>query len=222
MTSSSTQTTRRVFYWISLAILILTAAQTVLDALDVRHLPRRSWSEGINPKVIQVPGSTLYFEYISVKKEDIRISLPDGVQPFFLGLAAVVNPKNAAAKGLLRIMTIPEDLFFLALVWLLRSMVLSAWSNPGGDVTPFVRANVNRLRWIAVLFGAMWVYHLVLPTFIDEVSFYSALNDFGPVIGEDLPWFLTNGTLGVAVLLLILSQVFSYGARLQKDVEGLV
>jgi hypothetical protein len=68
----------------------------------------------------------------------------------------------------------------------------------------------------------MWLYHLVLPTFIEEVSFYSALNNFGPVIGEDPPWFLTNGTLGVAVLLLILSQVFSYGARLQKDVEGLV
>src|SRR6185295_8657365 len=125
-------------------------------------------------------------------------------------------------KGLLRIMTIPEDLFFLAVVWLMRSMVLSAWDNPDGNVTPFVRANVVRLRWIAVLFGAMWVYHLVLPTFIEEVSFYSALNDFGPVIEEDPPWFLTNGTLGVAVLLLILSQVFSYGARLQKDVEGLV
>ena len=42
------------------------------------------------------------------------------------------------------------------------------------------------------------------------------------MIGEDFPWYLTNGSLAVALLLLILAQVISYGVRLQKDVEGLV
>jgi hypothetical protein len=61
------------------------------------------------------------------------------------------------------------------------------------------------------------------------MSFYTgatrnALNNFvgNQGIAEDIPWYLTNGYLAVALLLLILAQVFSYGVRLQKDVEGLV
>ena len=119
-------------------------------------------------------------------------------------------------------MTLPEDLFFLALVWLVRNMVLSAWAGRSGEVTPFIRDNVRRLRWMAGLLAALWVYHLFLPTLTGELSFYSALNDFGPVEGEYFPWYLSNGSLAVALLLLILAQVFSYGVRLQKDVEGLV
>ena len=123
-------------------------------------------------------------------------------------------------------MTLPEDLFFLALVWLVRSMVLSAWAGQSGEVTPFIRDNVRRLRWIAGLLAALWFYHLFLPTLTDELSVYSAqrnaLNNFGQLVGEDIPWYLTNGYLAVALLLLILAQVFSYGVRLQKDVEGLV
>ena len=222
MTTSTATAARRVFYWLSLIVVILISAQTVLDALGVTLIPRRSWSEGISPKVIQVPGRTIYYEYIALKRENLRIQLPDGVQTSFLGLAAVVNPTTAAAKALLRAMTIPEDLFFLGIIWLRRSMVLTAWSNPQGAITPFIRANVVRLRWIAFLFGALWIYHLFLPQLIEEVSFYSALNNFGPVIGEEPPWFLTNGTLGVALLLLVLAEVFSRGVRLEKDVEGLV
>jgi hypothetical protein len=83
-------------------------------------------------------------------------------------------------------------------------MVLSAWAGQPGAVTPFIRANVRRLRCIAGLLAALWVYHLCLPTLTDELSFYSALNDFGPMVGEDIPWYLSNGSLGVSLLLLIL------------------
>ena len=96
-------------------------------------------------------------------------------------------------------------------------------------MTPFIRDNVRRLRWIAGLLAALWVYHLFLPTLTDELSFYAgptpnALNNFvsNQGLGEYIPWYLTNGYLAVALLLLILAQVFSYGVRLQKDVEGLV
>ena len=101
-------------------------------------------------------------------------------------------------------------------------MVLSAWAGQSGEVTPFIRDNVRRLRWIAGLLAALWGYHLFLPTLTDELSFYTELSNFGPMIGEDVPWYLTNGSLAVALLLLILAQVISYGVRLQKDVEGLV
>ena len=131
-------------------------------------------------------------------------------------------PTTASAKFLHSTMTVPEDLFFLGIVWLLRSMVLLARGNPQGATTPFIRDNVVRLRWIAVLFGALWVYYLFLPQLIEEVSRYSMLNNFGPVIREEPPWFLTNCTLGITLLLLILAEVFSRGVRLEKDVEGLV
>jgi len=215
-------TPRRLFYWISLLVVISIAVQTALEVLDVHVFPRQSWSEGISPKVIQTRNTKLYYEYIAVKASDLQLRLPPGVQPSFLGVAAVVHPTNTPAKLLLRAMTIPDDLFLLGLVWMMRSMVLSAWKSPVEPVTPFIRANVWRLRWIAGLFGAMWVYHSFLPLLTEEVSLYSALNDFGPVIAENPPWYLTNGSLGVALLLLILAQVFSYGVRLQKDVEGLV
>jgi hypothetical protein len=215
-------TLRQWFYWLSLLVVLAIAAQTTLEALDIHVFPRRSWSDGISPKVIQTRNSKLYFEYMSVRASDLQMKLPDGVQPVFLGVAAVVHPDNTAAKLLLRSMTIPDDLFLLALVWMVRSMVLAAWKSRVEPITPFIRENVWRLRWIAVLFGAMWVYHSFLPMLTEEVSFYTALNDIGPVIAETQPWYLTNGSLGIALLLLILAQVFSYGVRLQKDVEGLV
>jgi len=215
-------TLRRMFYWISLLVVISIAAQTALEGLDVHLFPRRSWSEGISPKVIQTGNTKVYFEFISVRPSDLQLKLPSGVQPVFLGVTAVVHPANTPAKLLLRALTIPDDLFLLALVWMLRSMVLSAWKTRVEPVTPFMSTNVWRLRWIAGLFGAMWVYHSFLPLLTDEVSFYSSLNDFGPVIAETQPWYLTNGSLGVALLLLVLAQVFAHGVRLQKDVEGLV
>jgi hypothetical protein len=213
---------RQWFYWLSLLLVLAIAAQTTLDALDIHYFPRRSWSEGISPKVIQTLNSKIYFEFITVRSSDLQLKLPDGVQPVFLGITALVRPTNKVSKLLLRTMTIPDDLFLLALVWMVRSMVLAAWKSAAEPITPFIRENVWRLRWIAVLFGAMWVYHNILFALTEEVSAYSALNGFGPVIAETPPWYLTNGSLGIALLLLILAQVFSYGVRLQKDVEGLV
>ena len=208
-------------------VVTLIAALTLLEAFGVYYFPHRSWSEGINAKVIQIRGGALYYRYISVKPSDLRLQLPAGVQPTFLGVLADIRGLDARGKLFLRLMTLPEDLFFLALVWLVRNMVLSAWAGRSGQVTPFIRDNVRRLRWIAGLLAALWVYHLFLPTLTDELSFYAgatpnAVNNFAQAVGEDTPWYLTNGYLAVALLLLMLAQVFSYGVRLQKDVEGLV
>ena len=52
-------------------------------------------------------------------------------------------------------MTLPEDLFLLALVWLVRGMILSAWARQSGKVTPFIQDNVRRLRWIAGFLAAL-------------------------------------------------------------------
>ena len=222
-------TARQLFYWISAVVVTLIAALTLLVAFGVYFFPHRSWSEGINPKVIQIRGGALYYRYIEVKPSDLERQLPPGVQPTFMGVLAEIRPIDARGKLFLRLMTLPEDLFLLTLVWLVRSMVLSAWAGQAGEVTPFIRDNVRRLRWIAGLLAALWVYHLFLPTLTDELSFYAgptpnAFNNFvgNQGVGEYIPWYLTHGYLAVALLLLILAQVFSYGVRLQKDVEGLV
>jgi hypothetical protein len=221
---SASGTARQLFYWISTLAVTLIAALTLLEAFGVYVFPHRSWSEGINPKVIQTRGGATYYRYIEVKPSDLQRQLPAGVRTTFVGVLADIGghrPIDARGKLFLRLMTLPEDLFLLALVWIMRKMVLSAWAGQSG-ITPFVRENVRRLRWIAGLLAALWVYHLFLPTLTDELSFYSALNDFSTGIAEDIPWYLTNGSLAVALLLLILAQVFSCGVRLQKDVEGLV
>ena len=229
LNSAASGTARQLFYWISLLVVTLIAALTVMEAFGIYYFPHRSWSEGNNAKVIQIRGGALYHRYISVKPSDLRLQFPVGVQPTFMGVLAEIRPTDARGKLFLRLMTLPEDLFLLALVWLVRSMVLSAWAGQAGELTPFIRDNVRRLRWIAGLLAALWVYHLFLPTLTDELSFYAgptpnALNNFGANqgVGEYIPWYLTNGYLAVALLLLILAQVFSYGVRLQKDVEGLV
>src|SRR5215813_12808299 len=227
LNSAASGTARQLFYWISLLLVALIAAITVMEAIGVYYFPHRSWSEGINPKVIQIRGGALYYRYINVTPSDLRLELPAEVRPTFLGVLADIRPTDARGKLFLRFMTLPEDLFLLALVWLVRSMILSAWAGRSGETTPFIRENVRRLRWIAGLLAALWVYHLFLPTITDELSFYAgatpnALNNFGQAVAEDIPWYLTNGSLAVALLLLVLAQVFSYGARLQKDVEGLV
>jgi hypothetical protein len=226
LNASASRIARQLFYWISMLLVTLIAAITVMEAFGVYFFPHRSWSEGIDAKVIQNRGGALYYKYIEVKPSDLQIQLPAGVQPTFMGVLATIGnhrPVDARGKVFLRLMTLPEDLFFLALVWLVRGMVLSAWAGQAGEVTPFIRDNVRRLRWMAALLVSLWVYHLSLPTFVDELSFYSALNDWpGGGIREYIPWYLTNGSLAVALLLLILAQVFSYGVRLQKDVEGLV
>jgi hypothetical protein len=215
------------FYWISTLVVTLIAAITVMEAFGVYYFPHRSWAEGNNSSVIQTRERAVYFTYLFVKPSDLKFELPAQVQPTFLGVVADITRTDARGKVFLRLMTLPEDLFLLALVWLVRGMVLSAWGRQSGEVTPFIRDNVRRLRCIAGLLGAVWVYHLFLPTFTDELSFYAgatrnAVNNLDRGLGQVFPWYLSNGYLAVALLLLILAQVFSYGVRLQKDVEGLV
>ena len=113
-------TLRQWFYWISLLVVLAIAAQTTLEALDVHYFPRRSWSEGISPKVVQTRNTKIYFEFIVARPSDLQLKLPDGVQPVFLGVTSIVRPTNTAAKLLLRTMTIPDDLFLLALVWMIQ------------------------------------------------------------------------------------------------------
>lgn len=229
LNSAASGTARQLFYWISLLVVTLIAALTVMEAFGIYYFPHRSWSEGFNSNVVQIRGGALYTKYISVDPSDLRFEFPADIHPMFLGVFADLTRIDARGKLFLRLMTLPEDLFLLALVWLVRGMILSAWARQSGEVTPFIQDNVRRLRWIAGFLAALWVYHLFLPTFTNELSFYAgatpnALNNFAQNkgIGQFFAWYLSNGYLAVSLLLLILAQVFSHGVRLQKDVEGLV
>ena len=67
LNSSASGTARQLFYWISMLVVTLIAAITVMEAFGFYFFPHRSWSEGINPKVIQIRGGALYYKYIAVK-----------------------------------------------------------------------------------------------------------------------------------------------------------
>ena len=62
-------------------VVTLIAAITVMEAVGVYFFPHHSWSEGINPKVIQVRVGALYYRYVSVEPSDLRLQLPPGVRP---------------------------------------------------------------------------------------------------------------------------------------------
>ena len=46
-------------------VVTLIAALTVLEAFGVYYFPHRSWSEGINPRVIQTRGGALYSDSVA-------------------------------------------------------------------------------------------------------------------------------------------------------------
>ena len=83
---SASRTARQLFYWISTLAVTLIAALTLLEAFGVYVFPHRSWSEGINPKVIQTRGGATYYRYIEVKPSDLQRQLPAGVRATFVGV----------------------------------------------------------------------------------------------------------------------------------------
>ena len=66
LNTSASGTARQLFYWISMLVVTLIAAITVMEAFGFYFFPHRSWSEGINPRVIQTRGGALYYRYIAV------------------------------------------------------------------------------------------------------------------------------------------------------------
>src|SRR5438132_14040565 len=98
LNSSASGTARQFFYWISMLVVTLIAAITVLEAFGVYYFPHRSWSEGINPKVIQIRSGALYRRSFSVKPSDLRLQLGAGVQPMFVEVWADIRPADARAK----------------------------------------------------------------------------------------------------------------------------
>ena len=59
LNTSASGTARQLFYWISMLVVTLIAAITLMEAFGVYFFPHRSWSEGINPRVIQTRGGAL-------------------------------------------------------------------------------------------------------------------------------------------------------------------
>src|SRR5262245_32026416 len=92
---SASGTARQFFYWISMLVVTLIAVLTVMEAFGVYYFPHRSWSEGINPRVIQGRQGTHYYRYIGVKPSDLRLQLQAGVQSTFMEVVAEIKPSDA-------------------------------------------------------------------------------------------------------------------------------
>src|SRR5215472_4437363 len=91
LNSTASGTARQLFYWLSLVVVLLIAAVTVMEAFDVYYFPHRSWSEGINPSVIQTSGGAVYYTPLRIAPSDLRFELPGEVQPMFLGVLADIT-----------------------------------------------------------------------------------------------------------------------------------
>jgi hypothetical protein len=102
---------------------------------------------------------------------------------------------------------------WLALLWLMRSLLLSVRE---GD--PFTAANVRRLRTI----GFLLLFGYPLVTFLGQIierqlASSSTVGEFGTRFPGDF------GPVPVVALgVFVLAQVFAHGVRLREDVEGTV
>ena len=97
--ASASRTARQLFYWISMLVVMLIAAITVMEAFGVYFFPHRSWSEGIDAKVIQGRGGAVYYRYISVKPSEVD-SVPPRTILMLSGRSGVgESKKNLIVKG---------------------------------------------------------------------------------------------------------------------------
>jgi hypothetical protein len=79
--------------------------------------------------------------------------------------------------------------------------------------TPFVQANVGRLRQIAGVFAAIAVARIVLPLVLPP--------DTARLFGLEGPT-LDLGPVLMALTVVVLAEVFAEGVRLREDAEGTV
>jgi hypothetical protein len=77
LNSAASGTARQLFYWISLLVVTLIAALTVMEAFGIYYFPHRSWSEGINSNVVQIRGgaSTINTSASSLRTSDSSFRL---------------------------------------------------------------------------------------------------------------------------------------------------
>jgi len=210
-------------YWVTTIILVLAVVATVLDALDVDL----KWNVAYSPESGVQGGRTVSAQPVAYATVDVGTVVPDLQQRLPKGITAqgnlpvavVFDNSTFRSKLLNFLSSIPMDVLFVALIWLLRRIVLTTVAPGFSSGDPFIKANVRRLRIMASL---LMITPLV--GFWSEVAVWELVS---PAVDRKLLWMTYDASLwpiqlGAAVMLFILADVFSAGVRLREDVEGLV
>jgi len=212
---------RPVLYWFTTLALAACVIGTVMDIADIHYI----W--GVNYQLKEGLHSTVS-RYSSVSSYiDVKSLIPDIDQKLPTGMVADPNlpvsvsvAHSTLASGLLRLLSrVPMDLLVLSIVLLLRRIVLSAIGTDLSNGDPFIRANVRRLRIIAVLVALSVAIDLWSQIASSELVHRSLAKDISIFVYDASLWPLQ---LGAAMLIMILAEVFAVGVRLREDVEGLV
>jgi nitric oxide reductase large subunit len=115
---------------------------------------------------------------------------------------------------------VPPDLLFLAVIWLVRSIVKTTLGTDESEGDPFISPNVNRLRAIGIILMiapvvGTWAAMAEEALFQREFAM-GALTYMEFEAGAMFTYF------GVGILFLVVAEVFKMGLRLREDTEGLV
>ena len=212
---------RQLLFWITLLAIVAVSAQTVMDLMDLRLVTRgtmgkdaRTWTV---TRKLERPVYEAYISGVFVAP-DLQDKLPPGVHDGgMIYVSADYASSDTRARILRLLASVPGDLIWIGIVWLLRSMLLSTFTGRSGDVRPFITQNVWRLRGVAALLVLLNLYYVWVVDLKFQLVERTAMKDIAA-----FSWEYSYIPLETAFLLFMLSEVFAYGVRLQHDVEGLV
>jgi len=215
---------RPVAYWITTLVLVVWAVGTATALLDlnlnVRYGVKVTPSGDVDYTFERAPVTYDGVIDLAQVAPDLEDRLPPGVTSWGgLPVQVAADRSLAGVARLGRLSTAPMALLVLAIVWLVRRIVLSTVGPLPSGTHPFVRANVWRLRAIAVIVLLMPGVELWSDVAQWEVVSRSLTPDVSMFWHDASHW---PAQLGVGVLVWILSDVFNAGVRMRDDVEGLV
>ena len=205
---------------VTLDLVLLLAIACVTSALLQVHY-RVSYSGGAWDYDFSIGSVSQIYGYLNpdTAAPELKNRLPGEALPYEIGAYLPIPSAGIREHVLIRLVQLPMTLLALLVVWMVRGIVLTTLGTDTADGDPFVRANVRRLRWIAL---ALIVTPLA--EFISSIASFelqwSALKGI-----EEIGMYWTGvsyALAGVGILALVLAEVFAKGIRLREDVEGLV
>lgn len=158
------------------------------------------------------PGGDEVAVHTIVKAERVadlpgRLVAPDEIE-------AVVRVTDASLEQMrwFAVRDLPSGILVVVILWLVRGLLSSV-----RDGSPFIKDNVNRLRGLAfAVLAGIPIAEFLRSIFAGQLA--ASVGLVGPPVQVALPG---NALLG-GLAILVLSEVFAEGIRLQDDLEGTV
>jgi hypothetical protein len=212
---------RRVLMGLINLTLFAVLVGTVLDVLDVHFTWKWSTSEPVHMEVTRQHWGSLSFNP-EIVSPDVRSQLPPGVEPWLLTGNLKVDTRGFVPRMLNLATTVPLGALLFAIVWIVRRIVQTTIGTDESAGDPFIRANVRRLRMIAVLLIAQPIFSEAATIAQSELVRRAVPITFTETLV--LEYYPDSMFLffGLGIFVLVIAEVFKAGVQLREDVEGLV